>query len=306
LAIVFAVGRVPGWRGAVTSGEPLRIAWPPTVEPAKLQAELSILEGLFEKATHRPVEIRLQSSYDGVVDALENGSADFGVLPPFLFVTARQRMPGLVPLATKLIDGSAGSDGVIFVREESDIQRIADLKGHTFCYPDVKSTTGYLLPRAAMREAGLAPDVDVVAHISGNHTQVIKDLANNVCSAGATYSGGYLAADRAGIQVGRVRQLAMTGRSPQDMVVASPTAPSADRALFGAALLTLDPRTSLGHDTVGVLERISGFTVPRLADYDALEKLVPPPAPPSPSTTSPSTPSPTTPDLPPAPASSTP
>jgi phosphate/phosphite/phosphonate ABC transporter binding protein len=284
LAVLLAVERVPRLFGPATRGPPLRIAWPPTVEPQTLQAELSGLDRLLEEATQRPIEIKLQPTYDAVVDALADGSAEFGVLPPFLFVSARHRLPGLVPLATKLIDGSAGSDGVIFVRDESDVQSIADLKGRTFCYPDVKSTTGYLLPRAAMRAAGLDPDVDVVAHLSGNHTQVIKDIASNVCVAGATYSGGYLAADRAGIQVGQIRQLAITGRSPQDMVVASPTAPSADRAVFGAALLSLDPKRSLGQDAIGTLERISGFTVPRLADYDALEKLVPPPT----STSSPS------------------
>lgn len=274
-AVVLAVVLVPRLRGPSVSGRPLVLAWPPTVEPAQLQQELHVLDRLLEEATHRPVEIRLQPSYDAVVTALKDGSAAFGVLPPFLFVSARLEMPGLVPLATKMVDGSAGSDGVILVREESDITTMADLKGKIFCYPDKKSTSGYLLPRAAMRQAGLDPDVDVIAHFSGNHTQVIKDLGADVCPAGATYSGGYLAADRAGIKVARTRQLAITGRSPQDMVVASPTAPSADRAALGAALLALDPKKSLGQETVGVLERISGFTVPRLADYDALEKLLP-------------------------------
>jgi phosphonate transport system substrate-binding protein len=221
------------------------------------------------------VIIKLQPSYDGVVTALKDGSAAFGILPPFLFITARKELPGLVPLATKLVDGSAGSDGVILVREESDIQTMADLKGKTFCFPDKKSTTGYVLARAAMVQAGLNPDVDLTAHFSGNHTQVMQDLATNVCVAGATYSGGYLAADRAGIKVARTRQLAITGRSPQDMVVASPTASSVDRTILATALLALDPKKSLGQETVGVLERISGFTVPRLADYDALEKLLP-------------------------------
>jgi serine/threonine-protein kinase len=273
--VVLGVLLVPRLRGSSVSGPPLVLAWPPTVEPALLQQELQVLDRLLEEATHRPVEIRLQPSYDAVVTSLKDGSAAFGVLPPFLFVSARREIPGLVPLATKLVDGSAGSDGVILVREDSDITTLSGLAGKTFCYPDKKSTSGYLLPRAAMRQAGLDPDVDVVAHFSGHHTQVIKDLANNVCSAGATYSGGYLAADRAGIKVARTRQLAITGRSPQDMVVASPTAASTDRAILGAALLALDPKTSLGQETVGVLERISGFTVPRLADYDALEKLLP-------------------------------
>ncbi len=60
------------------------------------------------------------------------------------------------------------------------------------------------------------------------------------------------------------------------MVVAAPATPAADRATLGGALLALNPKASLGTDTVGTLERISGFSVPRLADYDALEKLVSP------------------------------
>jgi phosphate/phosphite/phosphonate ABC transporter binding protein len=266
---------VPRLRGPSVSGTPLVLAWPPTVSPVALQDELQVLDRLLEEATGRPVEIRLQPSYDAVVTSLKDGSAAFGILPPFLFVSARRELPGLVPLATKMVDGSSGSDGVIFVREDSEVRELKDLKGKTFCYPDKKSTTGYMLARAKMREAGLDPDADLKAHISGNHTQVLQDMTAGVCEGGATYSGGYLAADRAGIPVGRMRQLVITGRSPQDMVVAAPTTSSADRAILGNALLALDPKKSLGQETIGNLERVSGFTVPRLADYEALEKLLP-------------------------------
>lgn len=274
-AVVLAGVLVLRLRGPSVSGPPLVMAWPPTMAPEQLRAELEVLRGLLEEATHRPVDIQLQGSYDDVLTSLREGRAAFGILPPFLFITARREIPGLVPLATKLVDGSAGSDGVILVREDSGIATFADLKGRTFCFPDKKSTTGYMLARAAMVEASLDPDTDIVGHFSGNHTQVMQDLATGVCVAGATYSGGYLAADRAGIKVGRTRQLAITGRSPQDMVVAAPSTPSADRTLLGSALLGLDPKKSLGQETVGKLERISGFTVPRLTDYDALERLLP-------------------------------
>jgi serine/threonine-protein kinase len=267
---------LPKLRGPTLHGTPLIVAWPPTVAPEQLEPELQTLARLLEQHTKRPVHVRLMPSYDAVVDAIKSGEAAFGVMPPYLFVSARRAMPGIVPLATKLVDGSSGSDGVIVVRESSDIRAVPDLLGKTFCFPNDKSTSGYVLPRAALRAAGLNADVDVKAHFSGNHTQVLKDLNAGVCEAGATYSGGYLAADRAGIPVGQARVLMITGRSPQDMVVASPTTPAEDRATLGAALLALNPKVSLGTDTVGTLERISGFSVPRLADYDALEKLVDP------------------------------
>ena len=265
---------LPKLRGPAVSGTPLVLMWPPTVAPDKLEAELHVLSSALQRSTHRPVRIELATSYDDVVTALKDGRANFGVMPPYLFVTSRKTVPGLVPLASKLVDGSSGSDGVLVVREDSDIAKVADLKGRTFCFPDTKSTTGYLLARATLREAGLNPDVDIIAHLSGNHTQVLKDLTAGVCDAGATYSGGYLAADRAGIPVGQARVLMITGRSPQDMVVAGPTTSPADAALLKAALLRLDPMRDVGTETVGVLERISGFVEPKMSDYDAIERAI--------------------------------
>ena len=268
---------VPKLRGPATSGAPMVLAWPPTVSPEALHTELRTLATLLEARTGRPIDIQMSASYDGVVDALTKGTAGFAILPPYLFLNARRTTPGLMPLATKMVDGSSGSDGVIVVGEASAAADLRGLKGQRFCYPDKKSTTGWLLARSKMRQEGLDPDVDLITHISGNHTQVLKDITAGVCVAGATYSGGYLAADRAGIPVGRVRVLMVTGRSPQDMVVAAPGTSAADRTLMTEALLALSPRKSLGQDTVGTLERISGFAVPRLAEYEQLARLEPDP-----------------------------
>ncbi len=271
---VLLVG-LPWLRAPAVSGKPLVIAWPPTVDPTLLDTELPPLKDLLERSTHRPVEIRVQPSYDGTAAILKDGGAGFAVLPPYLFLTARRAMPGLVPLATKLVDGSSGSDGVLLVRDDSEVGTLQNLKGKVFCFVNPKSTTGFILPRQKLREAGLDPDVDVITHFSGNHTQVLKDLTAGVCVAAATYSGGYLAADRAGVPVGRARVLLLTGRSPQDIVVAAPSTSAADRELLQKALLGLNPMKELGTETIGKLERISGFCPPRLTDLEALEKALP-------------------------------
>ena len=65
---------------------------------------------------------------------------------------------------------------MLLVRKSSEAYRIDDLKGATICYSDLESTTGYLLPRAWIRRAGMDPDTDFQAHVSGNHTSVLTDL----------------------------------------------------------------------------------------------------------------------------------
>jgi ABC-type phosphate/phosphonate transport system substrate-binding protein len=126
------------------------------------------------------------------------------------------------------------------------------------------------LARAALRAAGVNPDTDIKPRFSGNHTQVLIDLMHGDCDAAGTYSGGYLAADRAGVPVSRTRTLAISGRSPQDVVVASSTCSELDRTLMQQALLSIDPKHDVGSEALGSLERISGFTLPRIAEYDAL------------------------------------
>jgi ABC-type phosphate/phosphonate transport system substrate-binding protein len=146
------------------------------------------------------------------------------------------------------------------------------LKGKRFCFTDVLSTTGYILPRAALKKAGIDPDRDVITHMSGNHIAVLRDLASGVCDAGAVYSGGYLAADRAGVPVQRLRQIAITGRSPQDTVCAGPNMSDEDKLKIRTALLAFDGKKAGA--TEGRVERISGFAPAKDSDYDALREAI--------------------------------
>ncbi|OGQ13763.1 MAG: hypothetical protein A2138_14700 [Deltaproteobacteria bacterium RBG_16_71_12] len=244
----------------------LVMAWAPIAEKDMLLDDVRPLIAYLEDELDRTLDVQVTNSYDELQQRLAAGTVDIGVVPPALFVLAQQEHPEMEALAVKLVDGSTGSDGVLYVDDVSGITDLRQLKGKRFCYADPKSTTGYAFPRAALRKVGIDPDRDVISHISGNHIAVLRDLAAGVCEAGAVYSGGYLAADRAGVPVQRLRQLAMTGRSPQDTVCAGPKLTPAMRARLKKALLTYDGKK---HGNMsGSVERISGFAPIRDSDYD--------------------------------------
>ena len=192
-------------------------------------------------------------------------------MPPFLFLTTRAKEPGIDPVALKLFDGSAGNDGVLLVRGESAAGSLKDLKGKTWCFHDTKSTTGYALPRAAFKEAGLDPDTDLVPRRTEDHHGSLKDLLAGLCDVAGTYSGAYLSADKAEINASKLRVLAITGRSPQDTIVAASTVSSEDRGLVLRALLAFDPEPITGHRNLGTVEKISGFREVHPTDYASLE-----------------------------------
>jgi phosphonate transport system substrate-binding protein len=157
------------------------------------------------------------------------------------------------------------------VSDTSGITEISGLKGKRFCFPDSKSTTGYLFPRLAFKKAGLDPDKDIESHLSGSHMQALRDLLSGVCDAAATYSGGFLAADRAGVPVARAHQLGIIGRSPHDAMVVRASMPPGERDRIKQALLSFKPADG---GKSGRVERISGFQEADNRDYDAVREAL--------------------------------
>jgi serine/threonine-protein kinase len=254
------------------SGPPLRLGWPPIVDPAVLAQDLEPLRRHLEAQTGRPVEFSYGHNYQDLAGALLDGGVPFASLPPALFVRTQLKEPRITTLALKVVGGSSGTDGVLMAAEGSAITTVADLKGKTLCVPDLESTTGALFPRQAMRKAGLDWAKDVTVVMSGNHLQVLRDLLAHKCDAGGTYSGVLVSAVTQGVDVAALRQVAVTGRSPQDAVVAGPGVPKAEAEALKKALLSYKPAE--GSRVTSMLEHITGFVPARPEDYAALREVL--------------------------------
>ncbi len=249
------------------AGAPLTIVFPPTADADLMLEDIEPLRSWLEKTLERPATISIAESYSDLEARVLTGKLDLAAMPPYLYVETKDRDPRVEIVASKLVQGSSGNDSILYVGESSTITQIAELKGKRLCFPDRKSTTGYLFPRLALRRAGLDPDHDVVGHFSGSHMQALRDLVAGVCDATATYSGGFLGADRAGIPVARIKQLAIIARSPHQALVVPANVPEAERRRIQRALLSYHPAD--GGES-GRVERISGFKDPDPNDYDTV------------------------------------
>ena len=170
-----------------------------------------------------------------------------------------------------MVGGSSGSDGVLVAADSSGIATIADLKGKSLCVPDAESTTGMLFPQIAARKAGLDWSKDVTVVLSGNHLQVLRDVIDGRCQAGATYSAALLSAVTQGVDATGLRQVALTGHAPQDSIVAGPKVTAAEAAALLKGLLDYHPPADQPR---GSMERITGFVSAKTEDYASLRELV--------------------------------
>lgn len=263
-----------GWWGVnrppPVSGEPLTIGLAPTIDVKVIADEFDPLRVYLERRTGRPFRLKIAPSYEELGRMLGAGETSFALMPGYLLIKVRGESPAVEPLVTDLIDGSPGNNGVILVNEYSNVGSLADLRGQRLCLIDSASTTGYALPRAALRQSGIDPDRDVVPVMSGNHQQALRDLFQGRCDAAATYDKAYLVADRAGVPTARMRVLGLTGRAPNDTFCASPNTTPVERSMVREALLDFQPSRDVGSVVLGDVLRISAF-VP--VDEKGLDRL---------------------------------
>jgi phosphonate transport system substrate-binding protein len=161
---------------------PLRVSMIPTTDPAKILRESEPLKSRLGQATGATVDFTIPSSYSAVVEALVADKLDVAHLGGFTYVQARKRV-GVVPLVQR--DRDQAFHSVFVVPVASTIATLADLKGHTFAFGDVNSTSGHLMPEYYMRQNHVDPEVLAKAIYTGGHDATLLAVANGKVDAGA-------------------------------------------------------------------------------------------------------------------------
>lgn len=260
---------------AILLGDPLPIGWAPTVDSNVLVEEMRPFHEYLEQSTGRPIPFKLASDYADLARMLEDGEVAFAVMPPLLYIRTKAAQPDIRLLGIKEFDGGTHSDALLLVRTDADIMGLSDLQNKRFCYIDEYSTSGYFLPRQYIRRAGYDPDVFFSETImSGDHFQALRDLSAGKCDATATYSGAFLSGNEFGIRTGQIRQLAITGYIPQDVIVAASQLEPAIRQKVQRAVLDFDPDEHLNIPHLGDNQRLTGFSPGDDSGFDVLRAAV--------------------------------
>jgi phosphonate transport system substrate-binding protein len=154
----------------------------PTTDPGKIVRESQPLVKYLERETGSRVELVVPTNYAAVVEAIANDRVDIAYLGGFTFVQASRRA-GVRPLVQRERDQNFHS--VLISHPGSGINSLADLKGHTFAFGDVNSTSGHLMPAYYMRAANVDPSVIDKALYTGGHDATALAVANKKVDAGA-------------------------------------------------------------------------------------------------------------------------
>lgn len=138
-----------------------------------------------ERTLGTKVEFVPVSDYPAAVEALVNKQVDMVWFGGFTFVQAKLRSGDkIVPLVQREEDTQFRS--VFITQKGSGITKLEDLKGKQVSFGSASSTSGHLMPRSFLLDAGIEPERDFrrVA-FSGAHDATIASVVSGRVDAAA-------------------------------------------------------------------------------------------------------------------------
>jgi phosphonate transport system substrate-binding protein len=157
----------------------------PDQDLALLQERFDGLARYLSERTGYEVRYVPSVDYAAVVTAFRNGDIQLAWFGGLTGVQARLLTPGAEAIAQRPEDAAFHS---VFVADPAlGITALADVAGHSLTFGSESSTSGHLMPRAFLLEAGVDPedDLDGPPNYSGSHDATWKLVEAGAYQVGA-------------------------------------------------------------------------------------------------------------------------
>jgi len=266
--LVLALAACGGSAKLGTEKNPIVMSFVPSGDTQNIIASGDTLAKMVSEKTGLVVKSNVGTDFSAVREAMCAGKAQIGWLNTFNYVLANEQCGVDAGMVTSRF-GSSSYAGQIIVRADSGITTIEDLKGKVMCWVDPASTSGYIIPRIMLAANGLDPDKDFSQTVeAGSHNNVVTQVYNGDCDAGATFSDA-----RTGIEkefpdvLEKVVVLATTTDIPNDSVSFVKDFPADMRDKIVNALLDISASEE-GKDALNTLYNIESLVKADDTFYD--------------------------------------
>lgn len=259
---------------AAQAAKGLVLAFIPQENPEKLIGDIKAISAYISKRIGVSVSGFVTADHTAAVEALRNGDADISFMGALPFVIA-EREVGAEVILSEVYRGKPVYTGRVFVRRDSGIERIKDLRGKSIAFADPISESGYLYPLQLFIDAGLLePGQDAreffsEVYFAGGYQQAMQAVANGLVDAAGSsqYAELLLSPD----QQTEVKWIAESAPIPSHVVIARKGLDQGLKEKFVAAMLQLNEpeyRPLLAH-----VYSPDGYVKPDPAAFEEVRRL---------------------------------
>ncbi len=247
-----------------------RITAIPDESPTELARKAEPLVKYLEAKLGMKVEYTPVTDYAAAVETLVNKKVDMAWFGGFTFVQAHSRSGGkVIPIVQREEDEKFRS---VFITADPAIKTLADLKGKDVSFGSQSSTSGHLMPRSFLLQAGVDPEKDFKrVAFSGAHDATIAAVASGKVQAGALNISVWdkFVADKK-VDADKVKVFYTTPPYYDYNWTVHADMPAATREKLTAALLALSKDNAEGK-AILELQRATRFIPSKAENYKGIE-----------------------------------
>jgi phosphonate transport system substrate-binding protein len=165
--------------------EVFKIGAIPDQNATELKNGMDAVAKYLSDETGMKVEFVPSVDYAALVTAFQRGEINLAWFGGLTSVQAMSVAPGSEAIAQRPRDAEFHS--IFITQKNANITKLADLKGQSFTFGSESSTSGHLMPRYFLMEAGINPnqDFDGKPNFSGSHDTTYKLVESGAFKAGA-------------------------------------------------------------------------------------------------------------------------
>ena len=185
IAVTLLALIVSGFAFAAQAQQVLRVTTIPEEAATEQVRKFGPIVRYLERSLGMKVEFTPVNDYPAAVEALVNKQVDLVWFGGFTHVQAQIRSGGkIIPIAQREEDAQFRS--VFIAQTSSGIKSLADLKGKQVSFGSQSSTSGHLMPRSFLLQAGIEPERDFKrVAFSGAHDATIASVVSGRVDAAA-------------------------------------------------------------------------------------------------------------------------
>ena len=187
----------------------------------------------------RPISIVVPRGFKKMKQAAENGDVDFFYVNSHVFYRLKQEGKAVGVLQMKNILGETTSRSEIFVRKDSEIQTLEQLRGKNIAYVSPMGAGGYLAPRAYLMSHNIKSGQDVEERFTKNLSSSIHNVLLEDSNAGTMCGVNFKLMSKK-IDMGELRVLAVSDPYPENVIAARASLDAQAIEAFRQAVLGME------------------------------------------------------------------
>ncbi len=255
--------------GMADEQKPLRFGVLSIAQPSRIFNNWQPFADYISEKTGQPVEIVIPRGFGKMAKAITEGEIDFFYVNSLVFYRLKQQGQAVAVAQMENIAGETTSHSEIFVRRDSAIENVNDLKGKNMAYISPMGAGGYLAPRALLYEEGLQSGIENQETFTKNLSNTIHGVLLGEYDAGTMCGVNYALMSKK-IETGELKVIAISEPYPENVVGAREDLPQKQLQQFRELLLAM-PDDPAGKT---VLQNMHKMKIRAFVKYDpAMESV---------------------------------